>query len=98
MTILDALTLTRIPTEDEALRAEVRAVVQDAIKDIPPHIRSKSWSGYSPAFSRQLGAHGWLGLTYPKAYGGQERSAFARYVLVEELLHCGAPVGSHWIA
>jgi alkylation response protein AidB-like acyl-CoA dehydrogenase len=34
----------------------------------------------------------------PKAYGGGERSAFARYVLVEECLNFGAPVGSHWIA
>ena len=98
MTILDALTLTRIPAEDEALRAEVRAFLQEAVADIPAHIRAKSWSGYSPAFSRKLGAKGWLGLTYPKAYGGHERSAFARYVLVEELLNCGAPVGSHWIA
>ncbi|MEG0922866.1 MAG: acyl-CoA dehydrogenase family protein [Comamonas sp.] len=98
MTILDALTLTRIPAEDEALRAEVRAFLRDAVKDIPAHIRAKSWSGYSPEFSRKLGAQGWLGLTYPKAYGGHERSAFARYVLVEELLNFGAPVGSHWIA
>jgi alkylation response protein AidB-like acyl-CoA dehydrogenase len=39
-----------------------------------------------------------LGITLPKAYGGGGRSAYARYVLVEEFLNFGAPVGSHWIA
>ena len=98
MTILDGLGLTSIPPEGEALRAQVRAFLQDAVKDIPAHIRAKSWSGYDPAFSRKLGAQGWLGMTFPKAYGGHEQGAFARYVVVEELLNFGAPVGSHWIA
>ena len=39
-----------------------------------------------------------MGITLPKAYGGGGRSAYARYVLVEEFLNFGAPVGSHWIA
>lgn len=98
MTILDGLSLTGIPPEGEALRAEVRAFLQDAVKDIPAHVRAKSWSGYDPALSRKLGEKGWIGMTLPKAYGGGERSAFARYVLVEECLNFGAPVGSHWIA
>lgn len=98
MTILDGLSLTGIPPEGEALRAEVRAFLQDAVKDIPAHIRAKSWSGYDPVLSRKLGEKGWIGMTLPKAYGGGERSAFARYVLVEECLNFGAPVGSHWIA
>jgi hypothetical protein len=55
MTILDGLSLTGIPPEGEALRAEVRAFLQDAVKDIPAHVRAKSWSGYDPALSRKLG-------------------------------------------
>ena len=98
MTILDGLHLTRIPPEGEALRAEVRAFLQEAVQDIPAHIRAKSWSGYAPAFSRKLGEKGWLGMTFPAAYGGHAQGAFARYVVVEELLNAGAPVGSHWIA
>ena len=98
MSQLDSLTLTAIPAEDEALRAEVRAFIHAAVKDIPAHIRARSWAGYSADFSRQLGNKGWLGLTLPKAYGGAGRSPFARYVLAEELLNAGAPVGSHWIA
>ncbi len=59
---------------------------------------ARSWGGYDTAFSRALGRRGWLGITLPKEYGGAGRSPFARYVLVEEFLNFGAPVGSHWIA
>ncbi|MGE8321289.1 MAG: acyl-CoA dehydrogenase family protein [Comamonas sp.] len=98
MSVMDSLALTRIPAEGEALRAEIRAFLQSTVTQIPAHIRAKSWGGYSPEFSRALGAKGWLGMTFPKAYGGSEMGPFARYVLAEELLNFGAPVGSHWIA
>ncbi len=98
MSALDSLTLTRIPPEDEALRAPVRAFLSEAMMKVPAHIRAKSWAGYDTAFSRELGRKGWLGITLPTEYGGGGRSPFARYVLVEEFLNFGAPVGSHWIA
>ncbi len=98
MSTLDSLNLTRIPADDEALRGEVRAFLSGAMREVPAHIRAKSWSGYDPAFSRELGRRGWLGITLPKAYGGGGRNAFTRFVLVEEFLNFGAPVGSHWIA
>ncbi|MDH0847268.1 MULTISPECIES: acyl-CoA dehydrogenase family protein [Delftia] len=98
MSVLDSLALTRIPAEDEALRAEVRAFLAQAISGLPPHVRARSWGGYSAELSRQLGEKGWIGVTLPSEYGGGGRSAFTRYVLVEEYLACGAPVGSHWIA
>ncbi len=37
-------------------------------------------------------------MTMPAQYGGHERSAYERYVVLEELLAAGAPQGSHWIA
>ena len=98
MSTLDSLALTRIPPADEALRPEVRTFLAEAIQDLPAHVRARSWGGYSAELSRKLGAKGWIGVTLPKEYGGGGRSAFTRYVLVEEYLNCGAPVGSHWIA
>lgn len=98
MSSLEPLHLTRIPAQDEALRAEVRAFLAEATRAMPAHVRARSWGGYSTEFSRQLGAKGWIGMTLPTEYGGGGRSAFARYVLVEEFLNFGAPVGSHWIA
>jgi len=98
MSALDSLSLTAIPPEDEALRGPVREFLARAMKDVPAHVRAKSWSGYDSHFSRELGRKGWLGLTLPTEYGGGGRSPHARYVMVEEFLNWGAPVGSHWIA
>ncbi len=66
--------------------------------DKPAAERARSWSGGSREFSRKLGARGWIGMTWPKEYGGHERLYAERYVVIEELLVAGAPVGSHWVA
>ena len=78
MSALDSLSLTAIPPEDEALRAPVREFLAQAMRNVPAHVRTKSWSGYDSNFSRELGRKGWLGLTLPKEYGGAGRSPFAR--------------------
>ena len=95
---LTSLPLAAIPPEDEALRPQVRAFLQLALRDLPPDVRSRSWLGYDLAFSRALAREGWIGLTLPRQYGGGGRSNFARFVLSEELLAAGAPVAAHWIA
>ncbi len=51
-----------------------------------------------PAFSRKLGDKGWLGMALPTEYGGHARSAVDRFIVVEQLLRWGAPVGHHWVA
>jgi hypothetical protein len=87
-----------LPPEAEALRGEVRAFLKGQLKDMPSKKRALSWSGYGRGFSRALGARGWIGMTWPKKYGGHERSYAERYVVLEELLAAGAPVSSHWVA
>lgn len=94
----EALQLAAIPAQDEALRASVRAFLREALQDMPADRRARSWMGYDAEFSRALARQGWLGLTLPAAYGGGERSNYARFVLSEELLAAGAPVSAHWIA
>jgi alkylation response protein AidB-like acyl-CoA dehydrogenase len=37
-------------------------------------------------------------MTWPKKYGGGEKSYAERYVVIEEMLAAGAPVSAHWIA
>jgi alkylation response protein AidB-like acyl-CoA dehydrogenase len=37
-------------------------------------------------------------MTWPKRYGGAERSFLERYVVTEELLAASAPVWAHWVA
>ncbi|MDZ4317222.1 MAG: acyl-CoA dehydrogenase family protein, partial [Phenylobacterium sp.] len=80
------------------LRQEVRAFLATELATRSPEQRALSWMGYDAEFSRELGRRGWLGLTLPKRYGGHDASAFARYVVIEELLAAGAPVSAHWIA
>jgi len=82
----------------EVLRQEVRHFLSVTLADRTPLERSDSWNGFDADFSRKLGRQGWIGMTWPKRYGGQERSAFERYVLIEEMLAAGAPVAAHWIA
>lgn len=96
--MFDSLILSAIPPEDEAIRPELRALIHGAIADMPIDRRARSWVGFDAAFSRRLGQAGYLGLTFPKAYGGAGRGPFARFVVVEELLSAGAPVAGHWIA
>jgi alkylation response protein AidB-like acyl-CoA dehydrogenase len=55
-------------------------------------------SGLSPEFSRKLGQRGYLAVTWPKQYGGQEKTMLHRYVITEELVSAGAPVAAHWVA
>src|SRR5690554_77021 len=95
--MIPMLSPTAIPAEDEALRAEMRQFLDETIAHIPADIRARSWMGFDADFSRSLAQRGWVGLTLPTRYGGGGRSAFARFVLVEEMLARGAPVSAHWI-
>ncbi len=87
-----------LPPETEPLRHEVRAFLAEALAGYDPAVLAKSWAEGDPDFSRKVAAKGWIGMTWPHKYGGQERSMLERYVVLEELLAAGAPVGLHWIA
>jgi len=88
----------RLTAAQEAFRREVREFVAERCPAAPHGIREDGWvTGFSREFSRELGRRGWIGITWPRAYGGQERSALERLILTEELLRAGAPVGAHWL-
>jgi len=85
-----------LPDSAENLRADIRAFLAEERRQGSFQPASDSWLACDPEFSRKLGAAGWLGMTWPRKYGGAERSALDRYVVTEELLCAGAPVGAHW--
>ncbi|GMV62612.1 MAG: acyl-CoA dehydrogenase [Parvibaculum sp.] len=89
--------LCELPGETEGLREEIRTFLAEELPKIPKVTRAQTWSGSDAGFSRKMGAKGWIGMTWPKQYGGHERSFFDRYVMLEEMLAAGAPVGAHWI-
>jgi hypothetical protein len=87
----------RLGSSVSALRTEVRDFIFDNRESGMFEPRCDSWlTGYSPEFSRRLGERGWLGMTWPKRYGGHERAEIERFVVTEELLAAGAPVAAHW--
>lgn len=88
----------RLPPQAEQLRGEVRAFLAQTLPITRSQERFASWNTRSPAFSKALGARGWIGMTWPKRYGGAERSFLERYVVTEELLGHSAPAGAHWLA
>ena len=55
-------------------------------------------SRWDADFSVRLADAGFVGLTIPTEYGGRGLGYLHRYVVTEELLALGAPVGAHWIA
>jgi alkylation response protein AidB-like acyl-CoA dehydrogenase len=87
-----------LPEGVAELRLEVRHFLAEELGAVPARRRANSWSVFDSAFSRKLGARSWVGMVWPRKYGGHERSAIERYVVLEELLAAGAPVGAHWIA
>jgi alkylation response protein AidB-like acyl-CoA dehydrogenase len=83
----------------KALRAEVREFLRHELATGGFEPECDCWlRGFDRAFTRKLGDRGWLGMTWPRKYGGHERSQRERFVVIEELLAAGAPVAGHWIA
>ncbi len=89
----------RFTDEEEAFRKEVRAFLE---KELP-----SDWPGVDPdmyhedAFDhihevsmetqKKFAAKGWLGLTWPKKYGGQEQPLWKQMILEQEVTYRGAP-------
>lgn len=85
--------------EQEQFREEIRAFLEGELEKGTFQTKCDSWlSGSDPAFSKIIAEQGWIGMTWPKRYGGAERSSIDRYILTEEFLAIGAPVAAHWFA
>jgi alkylation response protein AidB-like acyl-CoA dehydrogenase len=58
-----------------------------------------SWiNGYSKEFAKEMAALGWIGMTWPKEFGGGGRPAIERLIVGEELIKAGAPIAAMWFA
>ncbi|HET6337979.1 MAG TPA: acyl-CoA dehydrogenase family protein [Polyangiales bacterium] len=86
------------PPQAEALRSEVRGFIAEELAAGLWQPSGDFASSYSATFSQRIGARGWLGMTWPRRYGGHDRSMLERLVVTEELLAASAPVAAHWIA
>jgi hypothetical protein len=82
--------------EEEAFRQEVEAFLaenrSDDVMDRNPEQLSQTVDSLPKrAFIRKLAKRGWLGMSWPKEYGGQELPGVYDFILTEALARCGAP-------
>ena len=82
--------------EEVAFREEVeRFLAENASPDVmDPNPEQLSQTVETPAkraFMRKVAERGWLGMSWPKQYGGQERSGIYDFMLTEALSRVGAP-------
>jgi len=90
-------------TDLAGLRAAVRAFLTADREAFGWTPAVDCWlSSWDTDFSIRLADAGFIGLTIPVDYGGRAPADgtgyLHRYVVTEELLAHGAPVGAHWIA
>ena len=81
--------------EQQELRDQAARVAAGAVAKYGRH--NDSWmNGYSKEFSRELASHGWIGMTWPKEFGGGGRPAIDRLIVGEEMIKAGAPIAASW--
>ena len=84
--------------EQEVFRQEVRDFLEEEIRNGTFQPMCDGWiQGYSPEFTKKVAARGWIGMSWPKEYGGQGQSNIDRLIFTEEMLRYGAPAACHWL-
>ena len=80
--------------EQEKLRRDLRAYYDELLT---PEIREALHHGHGVgptmrAVVKRMGADGWLGIGWPKEWGGQGRSQVEQFIFFDESMRAGAPV------
>ncbi len=86
-----------LPGPARKLQQEVREFLRAGVAapTFKPHL---GHSEFDVEFTRRVASRGWIGMTWPKRYGGQECSYLERFVVTEEMLAVAAPCAAHWVA
>jgi len=83
--------------QQHKFKQEVRDFLEEEIKNGYWEPTCDAWiQGFDPEFTKRVAQKGWIGLTWPKEFGGHERSHIDRLILTEEMLRYGAPAACHW--
>ena len=89
------------PAEVEAFREEVRAFLAERLT---PEVQDESrhctdyYHGFNKRITREVGAQGWLTMTWPVEDGGMGASIWHRVAFDEEMAGAHAPMASHQVA
>jgi 3-oxocholest-4-en-26-oyl-CoA dehydrogenase alpha subunit len=83
-----------LTAEQQALRAEVRDYFAAMMTpEVEEEMARREMGGpLSKELARKMGADGWLGIGWPREYGGQDRSPIEQLIFFDEAARAGAPV------
>jgi len=79
--------------QEEAFRKEVRDFLHAELGS--KYLGRTPMEMFRPDFSRKLGQKGWLGVGWPKEYGGLGRPYMEQLAYSEEMLYNRAPAAAH---
>ena len=77
-----------------ALQTELRSYFEQLMTPDLREELSRGGEGGGPEFRkalRQLGADGWISLSWPKELGGREATPMEQYIFTEEVMRTGFP-------
>jgi len=86
--------------QQEALRREVRQFIKENVtpevaEEMDMHAGAERPRGQGPkaaALYKKIHERGWLGITYPKEYGGQGGDRITQYIVEEEFTRVGVNI------
>ena len=83
--------------EQQALRDEVQRFIQENVdEDVRREIENTDEMSQGPLvrdLRKKVAAKGWVGISWPKEYGGQDGSRIDQYIVEEEFSRIGVGVG-----
>jgi len=82
-------------TDEKQLKAELRGYLSELVTDEVRAEFGGGSEGGGPLYTkvlRKLGADGWLGIGWPKEFGGQARPVIEQYIFFDEVQRIGFPV------
>ena len=85
--------------EQQEFRQEVRDFLDAELEAGAFSVTSDNLMGAaSRDFSLKMAKRGWIGLAWPKQYGGQGRTHVDKMIMMEEFFRVKAPIGYHFMA
>jgi len=78
--------------EQQRFRQELRDFLKAELAE------ERAPDGFDQAFSEKLSRRGWIGLAWPKEYGGQGLGPVEQMIYTEEMILATAPRGYHFTA
>lgn len=80
------------PEELLQLQTSLRGYFRDLLSAMPLGDYAEMRAGRSREIVRQMGADGWLGVGWPREFGGQGRSVAEQFVFFNEAKRAGVPL------